>query len=153
MMQLEYSLSDEQATLKIGADLAQVCPAPCIIFLQGQLGAGKTTLTRGFLHGLGLKGAVKSPTFTLVEPYYLADKHIFHFDLYRVNDLQELEYIGIRDYFTEDSLCLIEWPERGQAILPKADLMCELSLHSAGRLLKLYAHTEKGNSILQKLDR
>ncbi|MDF2866981.1 MAG: tsaE [Gammaproteobacteria bacterium] len=151
--QLEYFLLDEQATLKMGEGLAQVCSVPCIIFLQGQLGMGKTTLTRGFIQGLGVRGTVKSPTFTLVEPYDLVDKQVFHFDLYRMNEPEELEYIGIRDYFAQNSICLIEWPERGQGILPAADLICQLSLHSAGRLLNLYAHTELGNSILQKLNR
>ncbi len=151
-MQLEYYLSDEQATLNMGVALAQVCPVPCIIFLQGPLGAGKTTFTRGFLQGLGMQGIVKSPTFTLVEPYSLVDKQIFHFDLYRMNEPEELEYIGIRDYFTEQSICLIEWPERGKGILPNADLICQLSLHSAGRLLNLYPHTELGNNILHKLN-
>lgn len=149
MLQLEYSLVSEQATVEIGRKLAKVCQAPCLIFLQGPLGAGKTTLTRGFLHELGVIGAVKSPTFTLVEPYHLAEKQIYHFDLYRLNEPEELEFIGIRDYFTERSICLIEWAERAQTLLPPPDLICQLSLHSSGRLLNLYARSAKGSSLLQ----
>lgn len=150
-MQRDFILANEQFTEAMGKQLAEVCPIPGIIFLQGQLGAGKTTLSRGFLHGLGVTGAIKSPTFTLVEPYSLTDRHVFHFDLYRIADSEELTYIGLRDYFTDNSICLIEWPERGQGHLPQPDLICQLSLHSDGRLLNLYAQTEKGKSMLDKL--
>jgi len=148
---LTYSLINEAATLAIGNDLAKVTSPPLCIFLQGQLGAGKTTLTRGFLQGFNVQGPIKSPTFTLVESYELSRFKIFHFDLYRLDAPEELEYMGIRDYFAKDSVCLVEWPERGEGFLPVPDLICQLNLHSAGRLLYLTAKTEKGALILQHL--
>jgi tRNA threonylcarbamoyladenosine biosynthesis protein TsaE len=151
LAEINYILANEQACLDMGGRLAKVCPMPCVILLQGQLGMGKTTLTRGFLRELGIKTAIKSPTFTLVEAYHLAHCEIFHFDLYRIESVEELEHIGWRDYFGKHSICLIEWPERAQGAIAKADLICGLSLHSDGRLLKLYAKSDKGKAILQEL--
>ena len=123
-------------TLKVTASLT---PGDRIA-LFGASGAGKTTLLRGILRGLGHAGAVKSPTFTLVEPYELGEVRVFHFDLYRLADPEELEFLGIRDYFEGDALCLIEWPERGAGVLPKADLDITISPHGVGRALQLQAH-------------
>lgn len=148
---IEYVLTDESATIEMGKRLAEVCCVPAVIFLKGQLGAGKTTLVRGLLQGLGVSGSVKSPTFTLVEPYQLTDCRVFHFDLYRLNDPEELEHIGLRDYFAEDSICLIEWPEKGQPKLPLPDLSCELNLDAAGRVVDLQAYSARGEAILGKL--
>ena len=108
-----HYLSDEAATEAFGATLAQLLGNGGIVTLSGQLGAGKTTLIRGFLHALGHQGAVKSPTYTLVEPYELDGRPIMHFDLYRLGDPEELEYLGFRDYLDGSTLCLIEWPEKG----------------------------------------
>ncbi len=132
-------LPDATATEAIGKELAAIVKAPIVIFLVGELGAGKTTLVRGFLKGLGYAGAVKSPTFTLVEVYQFKDCSVYHFDLYRLDAPEELESIGIRDYFIPDAIVLVEWPERGTGFLPKADLILELSLASEGegRILKL----------------
>lgn len=94
----------------------------CVIYLHGELGAGKTTFVRGFLRGLCYSGLVKSPTFTFVQSYELPDKLIHHFDLYRITDPEELESKGIRDYFIENTLCFIEWPSRAASYLPKADI-------------------------------
>jgi tRNA threonylcarbamoyladenosine biosynthesis protein TsaE len=130
-----------------GGHLAHVCPIQCVIHLCGDLGTGKTTLVRGFLHTLGYQGTVKSPTYTLVEPYAIAQRHIYHFDLYRVVHPDELEYLAIRDYITEQSVCLIEWPERGEALTPAADIDFYLHHQKTGRLVEWHANSEKGKQI------
>lgn len=150
-MQLELNLATEQKTLELGARLASHCSSPCTIFLEGDLGAGKTTLVRGFLQGLGFTGIVKSPTYTLVEPYEKQGKHIFHFDLYRLHDPEELTYIGIADYFATPCISLIEWPERARQQLPSPDLSCYIRAAFSGRQILLTAHSKKGTHILQQL--
>jgi len=119
--------------MHLGGELSKTCYAPCIIYLTGKLGAGKTTLVRGFLRALGHKGAVKSPTYTIVELYKLQGKQIYHFDLYRIKNISELENIGIRDYFLTPAIFLIEWPENGKGILPKADIICNIKIIKEGR--------------------
>lgn len=122
-----------------------------IIFLKGQLGAGKTTLVRGILQGLGYEDKVKSPTFTLVESYSLPSAMIFHFDFYRLRDVYELLDIGIQDYFTEDAIVLIEWPENAISLLPHATVDCEISLKEEGREIILHAENVRGLEILKPL--
>lgn len=151
MLSKYIALPDEPATLDLGARLAAVCPQRCVVFLQGNLGAGKTTLVRGFLRGLGYTGIVKSPTYTLVEPYEIADHKVFHFDLYRLNDPQELAEIGLRDYLADPSICLIEWPEQGGKWLPIADLTCYIRSLDSGRQLAMTANTPCGQQIVTKL--
>ncbi len=136
---VQIALPDETATAGLGKALATLLPLPSVVFLTGQLGAGKTTLTRAILHGLGHSGNVKSPTYTLVEPYALGSFSVFHFDLYRLADPEELEYLGIRDYFHERAICLIEWPERGAELLPSPDLTVRLQVVGTGRKAILMA--------------
>jgi tRNA threonylcarbamoyladenosine biosynthesis protein TsaE len=139
-------LANEDAMVVLGNRIAQVTQGHGIIFLDGDLGAGKTTLSRGIIRGLGHVGAVKSPTFTLVEPYEIGDTRAFHFDLYRLVDPEELEFLGIRDYLEDDALCLIEWPQKGAGFLPKPDLTITISPHDSGRSLNLSPQGLRGES-------
>lgn len=152
-------LADEKATLNCGVKFAKGClphlqamQCALVIYLIGDLGAGKTTFCRGFLQGLGVTAAVKSPTYTLVEEYPLKAITLYHFDLYRLMDSEELEYMGIRDYFTKAAICLIEWPENGAVLLPKADLTLRLDYYGQQRQLRAEAETASGQSILANLD-
>jgi tRNA threonylcarbamoyladenosine biosynthesis protein TsaE len=159
MKKLEYFLADERATIAVGDGLAQVLLAQdeqndkmqpaLIVYLKGDLGAGKTTLTRGFVRGMGHQGNVKSPTYTLVEPYELPPWQVYHFDLYRLGDAEELEYMGIRDYFAENCCCFIEWPEKGAGILAKADIVIELDYQDEQRTVTLFAFSARGEAVLQ----
>ncbi len=145
-------LKNEQATLAFAAELAAALPDNGLtIHLHGNLGAGKTTLVRGLLQALGHQGNVKSPTYTLVEHYQLANKQVFHFDLYRLADPEELLYLGIEDYLTPSALLLIEWPEQGGDLLPKPDVTVNLTYQANGRHLQLGAHSPAGYKICNKL--
>ncbi|PHI41178.1 tRNA (adenosine(37)-N6)-threonylcarbamoyltransferase complex ATPase subunit type 1 TsaE [Actinobacillus succinogenes] len=155
---MSYSrfLADEQATLDFGRMLIQaVCritsPHGITLYLNGGLGAGKTTLSRGMIQSLGYQGKVKSPTYTLVEEYHLQGKHIYHFDLYRLSDPEELEFMGIRDYFSADSICLIEWAEKGIGLLPDADLSVNINYADDARRIELIAQSSQGENIIQLL--
>jgi len=160
MKKREYFLADEQATIAVGEGLAKIVLAnneqedkvksALIVYLNGDLGAGKTTLTRGFVRGMGHKGNVKSPTYTLVEPYDLPPWQVYHFDLYRLGDAEELEYMGIRDYFAENCCCFIEWPEKGAGILAKADIVIELDYQDEQRTVELLACSKRGEAVLQR---
>lgn len=149
----EQFLADQAATESLGARLAACCQeGGVVIFLRGELGAGKTTLVRGFLRALGHAGAVKSPTYTLVESYPLGNLTIHHLDLYRLADGEELEWLGIRDLLAPDTICLIEWPQRGSGVLPAPDLQLSLTYRGAGRQLGLEAGSEKGDKLLSCLE-
>jgi len=170
-MQLE--LPDCKATEEFGAKLAHCCgevrrgvtgeqeTTGCTtIFLNGELGAGKTALARGFIRGLGHRGAVKSPTYTLVEPYSFDSldeqsglKMVYHFDLYRLGHPEELEYLGIRDYFESSSTALIEWPERGEGMLPTPDIDIQIEYLGEGRSVSITPHTQYGELLNRCLER
>ena len=144
-------LEDEQATVAMGGVLAQNITQGAVIYLHGDLGAGKTTFTRGVVQGFGHTGKVKSPTYTLVEPYELENQSIYHFDLYRLADPEELEFMGIRDYFNEKSICMIEWPEKGAEFLAAADLELMLEYVAQKRKVSIMAKTQKGEEIVDRL--
>ena len=126
-MSYVVEVEGEAAMHQLGDDLARALVGHGVVYLEGNLGMGKTTLSRGMIRGLGHEGAVKSPTFTLVEPYELAGATVYHFDLYRLADPEELEFLGVRDYFSADSLCLVEWPDRLGDRLPPDRLEILLS--------------------------
>ena len=151
MKSIEIFLADEFATLEWGRRFGQFLDRQSVIFLQGVLGAGKTTFCRGVLSAFGHTGAVKSPTYTLVEPYQFSGRQLYHFDLYRLGNPEELEYMGIRDYFSQNSICLIEWPGRGEGYLPPEDLSVELSPKDGGRLLTLYPESKYGEIVANSM--
>lgn len=147
-------LADEAATEALGRALAAAVKSSrrgATVFLRGNLGMGKTTLSRGVMRGMGHEGAVKSPTYTIVEPYEHLEPMVYHFDLYRLGDPEELEYLGIRDYFGTSSLCLIEWPERGAGILPPPDLQIDLKPEGDGRVAMLQSQTPAGKILVDSL--
>ncbi|WP_375182973.1 tRNA (adenosine(37)-N6)-threonylcarbamoyltransferase complex ATPase subunit type 1 TsaE [Marinobacter sp.] len=149
-------LESETETEQLGRELAHLAMAldsGLTIYLDGDLGMGKTTLSRGVMRGLGHEGAVKSPTYTLVEPYEDLKPPAYHFDLYRLDDPEELEYMGIRDYFAGDNLCLVEWPGRGEGVLPEPDLALHLELQADGRRALITAHSERGLNVLEGLEK
>lgn len=148
---LELYSDSAAATEKIGVRLAQALTPGCILYLRGDLGAGKTTLARGLLHGLGHSGIVKSPTYTLVEPYQIGAWRLFHWDLYRLADPEELEYLGLRDQLDGETALLIEWPERGHGALPTADLEVTLDYAGEGRVCRLAAVSAVGTPMLARL--
>ena len=147
--ELIKSLDSEEDTVELGIILARSLNGRGRIYLRGDLGAGKTTLCRGIIRAMGHVGAVKSPTFTLVEPYSLTGGQVYHFDLYRLNDPDELEYIGVDDYFTSDALCLVEWPERAASTLPPGDLDIRLLIEGRKRTAILGAGSEFGSKVLE----
>jgi tRNA threonylcarbamoyladenosine biosynthesis protein TsaE len=147
--ELTLTLEDVAATERLGAVLAGILPDGMVIFLQGDLGAGKTSLVRGALRALGHQGAVKSPTYTLLEEYSLAGKDINHFDLYRLTDPEELDLIGIRDYFNGKASCFVEWPQRGLGCLPREDLRIQISLDGNGRVARITSRSESGMKVLK----
>ena len=147
-MRLQLEAIDENAMVAIGKQLGAAMNGQALVFLEGQLGAGKTTLSRGVLRAFGHQGHVKSPTYTLVEPYSFGEKMVYHFDLYRLADAEELEYMGIRDYFSPGNFCLVEWPERGAGILPEPDMVVTILAAGNSRSIELSAQTAIGERIL-----
>ena len=144
-------LANEAETLALGAELAPGLKPGMVIYLSGNLGTGKTTLARGVLRGLGYTGKVKSPTFTLVELYKLSRLYLYHFDFYRVEDSRELGDAGFREYFSPESVCLVEWPENAATGLPPADVKVLLRVAGAGRRVEISAETEAGRNCVDRL--
>lgn len=157
----ELAVCGEEAQIAFGKRLAPCLleglsasrNGPLVVFLNGDLGTGKTTLVRGVLRGLGHPGTVRSPTYTLIEPYELADVRLYHLDLYRLGDPDELEYLGLRDLDREDALLLVEWPDRGSGALPPPDLRIDLGYQPDGRRLTLTAGRPGGRVVLACLGR
>jgi len=147
-------LPDEAATRAFGAALAPALgPGGLVIYLEGNLGAGKTTLVRGLLEGLGHRGAVRSPTYTLIEPYVLSNLNLYHFDFYRFAHPDEFLDAGLEEYFGEHSICLVEWPAKAELHLPPPDLRIELAADGIGRRARVTAHSTKGESCLNAIRR
>ncbi|CCQ11481.1 ATPase YjeE, predicted to have essential role in cell wall biosynthesis [Pseudoalteromonas luteoviolacea B = ATCC 29581] len=147
------ALENEESTVLMGKQLAELVRGGAVLYLTGDLGAGKTTLSRGIVQGLGHNGKVKSPTYTLVEPYELPDVNVYHFDLYRLGDPEELEYMGIREYFNSDSICIIEWPDKGMGFIPKPDLDIEMHYQNDARKIEITARSSRGLALVEKLQR
>lgn len=147
-----YRLKTDIDTQQAGACLGQALGRDgAIIFLNGDLGAGKTTLSRGLIRSLGHQGAVKSPTYTLVEPYEYFDFPLYHFDLYRLTDPEEVEFLGVDEYFMPPAVCLIEWPVRGRGFLPPPDLIIGLEIVGKERCLNVAAASARGHGIADRL--
>ncbi len=155
MQSWKAHLPDEAGTLALGAALACIVQPGLIFYLHGQLGAGKTSLTRALLHALGHEGRVKSPTYTLMEPYTVTmggvRLDILHFDLYRMSSPEEFIEAGFREHFGSQSMCIVEWPEQAGKLLPPADLDIFLSVEGDGRKVELQANSEQGALCLDHL--
>jgi len=149
---MTFMLADAEATVALGQRLGKAFDGRGLVYLLGDLGAGKTTLTRGILQAYGYVGPVKSPTYTLVEPYELARATVFHFDLYRLLDPEELELMGYRDYFRDDALTLVEWPVRGEPLLPQPDWIVALDVpeQGAGRVVTISSLSARATDALSR---
>ena len=151
MIASNYDLKDESETLRLAESMASHLFPGMNLYLKGELGSGKTTFVRGVLRGLGYQDKVKSPTYTLVEPYSLEKFTIYHFDLYRFKDVTEWDDAGFREYFNNTSICLVEWPEKAGHILPKPDISIDLSHTPYGRHLHLISYTSIGTECLKAI--
>lgn len=155
MRQSRFFLPDERATQTLGAALAAAVTPGLTVYLHGDLGAGKTSLVRALLHAAGHGGHVKSPTYTLAEPYDIAlqgqPAEAVHFDLYRMGSSEEFLDAGFRDYFNHRSVCLVEWPEKGEGVLPEPDIGIFLKASGQGREVELQALSDEGVACLDRL--
>lgn len=148
---MEVLLPDAESQTAFGKRLAAVLPSQMVIYLHGDLGTGKTTLARGILRGLGYQGPARSPTYTLIEPYEIGPHRLYHLDLYRLADPEELDYLGLRDLLGDAAIWLVEWPERAAGLLPAADLTIRIEYLSAGRRLTLSPHTAGARALIGQL--
>lgn len=151
MKEIKKKRLSEADMSNFAAKLAKICEEGIVLFLQGQLGAGKTTFARGFLRGMGYEHKVKSPTYTLVESYTVGGFEVYHFDLYRLGNNKELEYIGLSEYFSPNSVCLVEWPEKGEGFLPQADLICHIDVIAEKRNICIRANSSHGEHMISRL--
>jgi tRNA threonylcarbamoyladenosine biosynthesis protein TsaE len=156
MQQRKFFLHEEAGTIALGASLARTLAPGLAIYLHGELGAGKTTLTRALLHAAGHTGHVKSPTYTLAEPYTITldgkPVDLFHFDLYRMKTPEEFFDAGFREHFNDNSICIVEWPENGEAVLPPPDITISLTVSGTGRHVELNALSDEGIQCLNRLN-
>jgi len=144
-------LETEEQTQLLGEVIASVIESPMNCFLKGDLGVGKTRLVRAIIQSLGFKGNVKSPTYTIVEPYQIGKLLIHHFDLYRLSDPEELDFLGIRDYFDQASINFFEWPEKGEGWLEQPDLIIDMTFHERTRICNLTGQFDSGKLFMKKL--
>ncbi len=144
MTPLRIEVASERAMLALGRSLSRRLRAGMLLFLEGELGAGKTTLVRGLLRGLGYTAHVKSPTYTLVEPYDFTDFVVYHLDLYRLEEPEELEVLGVRDYLSSGDICVVEWSERGAGVLPEPDVKITIEYDADERIVALECYTKLG---------
>jgi len=155
MQHYKTYLEDEAATAALGASLAHALVPGLAIYLHGELGAGKTALTRALLHAAGHESHVKSPTYALVEPYRIRvagkEMNAFHFDLYRLAGPEEFLDAGFRDYFDNGNLCIVEWPEKAESVLPTPDIDVTLTVSGTGRIVELQALSDEGRQCLDRL--
>jgi tRNA threonylcarbamoyladenosine biosynthesis protein TsaE len=155
----EFALGDENATARLGAALAHAIAAEIdavrehgfVVLLAGDLGAGKTSLVRAALRALGIGGPIRSPTFTLVEPYVVSSLDFYHFDFYRLTDPREFALAGFREMFGKAAVCLIEWPEKAAGYLPRGDLRITMRVEGHGRHATVAAVSELGTACLQRM--
>ena len=144
-------LVDETAMVEVAVRMSEYLRAPMVIFLEGDLGAGKTTFARALIQALGHQGRVKSPTYGLLECYPVKDMQVLHLDLYRIADAGELEFLGIRDLLDSSTVLLVEWPQNGQGALPPPDISLKLDDAAEKRWLNWQAHTQNGRNLVSKL--
>jgi tRNA threonylcarbamoyladenosine biosynthesis protein TsaE len=150
-MQKQFDLPNEMDSIKLAKRFADCLTVPAVLTFSGEIGTGKTTFIRALLQAIGIKNAIKSPTFSLVESYAYQQLQIHHFDLYRIDDETELEFIGFRDYFINSSICCIEWPERAPMMLAEVDLCFTLMIKENGRLIDINAKSVVGKTMLSYL--
>jgi tRNA threonylcarbamoyladenosine biosynthesis protein TsaE len=142
---------DEDSVAILAARFARMIKAPMVIFLEGDLGAGKTTFARAFIHALGFKAYVKSPSYGLLESYAVSGMTILHLDLYRIEDPEELEYLALRDLYDEKSILMVEWPQKGVNHLPAPDLELEFFEDAETRFISCFANSITGFELNRKI--
>ena len=147
-----FELADESASEALAAQLSIGLISPLVLTFSGEIGAGKTTFIRAMLRALGIKSAIKSPTFSLIESYDCQHLQIHHFDLYRIHDEVELDYIGFLDYFKDAAVCCIEWPERVPTVMSLVDLKFSLALSGAGRIIQIQANSPLGETLMTRFE-